>query len=56
MQQNNTEKSELHNRATIMRRMAMLLLLCRLFRDAVTFCAFQKMQKLMTAEKRGWEQ
>jgi hypothetical protein len=56
VQQHNTEKSELHNRATIMRHMAMLLLLCRLFRDAMTFCAFQKMQKMITAEKRGWEQ
>jgi hypothetical protein len=56
MQQDNTEKSELHNRATITRCMAMLPFLCRLVRDAMTFCAFQKMQKLMTAEKRGWEQ
>jgi len=53
MQQDNTMKSELHNRATIMRHMAMLLLLCRLLRDAVIFCAFQKMQKLMTDEKRA---
>lgn len=53
MQQDNTMKSELHNRATIMRHVATLLLLCRLFRDAVIFCALQKMQKLMTAEKRA---
>ena len=53
MQEDNTMKSELHNRATMTRHVAMLLLLRRLFRDAVTFCAFQKMQKLMTAEKRA---
>jgi len=52
MQQDNTMKSELHNRATIMRHMAMLLLLCRLLRDAVIFCAFENMWELITTSKR----
>jgi len=42
--QNKTEKSEIHNKATkIMRDAMMLLLTCRLLREAVTFCAFEKL-------------
>ena len=42
--QNNTEKSEIHNKATkLMRDAMMLLLTCRLLREAVTFCAFERL-------------
>jgi hypothetical protein len=52
-----TEKNELHNIATrTMREAAMLLLLRRLLRDAVTFCAFQKIREPTTAEQRHREQ
>jgi hypothetical protein len=39
-----------------MRDGAMLLLPHRPLRDAVTFCTFNKIQELATAEKRHWEQ
>ena len=54
---NNTENSELHNKATrTVIDAAMLLLLCRLLRDAATFCAFKKIREPTTAEQRRPEQ
>jgi hypothetical protein len=54
----NTEKSELHSKATRRMRDAVLLLflLRRPHTDAVTFCAFEKIREPTTAEKRRWEQ
>ena len=44
---------ELHNKATrTMRDAAMLLLLRRLLRGTVTFCAIENIRELTTAEKR----
>jgi len=55
--QHNTEKSEIHNKATKITRDAMMLLLtCRLLREVVTFCAFEKLRESTTAEKRHREQ
>jgi hypothetical protein len=55
--QNNTEKSEIQNKVTkIMRDPTMLLLTCRSLREAVTFCAFEKLRESTTAEKRHREQ
>jgi len=54
---NDTEKSEIHNKATrTVIDAAMLLLLRRLPRDAATFCAFQKIRETTTAEQRRPEQ
>jgi hypothetical protein len=54
----NTEKSELHNKATRTMRDAVMLLflLCRLLRDAMMFCAFEKIREPTTTEKRHREQ
>ena len=53
---NNTEKTEPHNKATrTMTDATMLLLLRRPFRDAATFCAFDKIREPTTAEQRRWE-
>jgi len=50
---NDTEKSEIHNKATrTVIDAAMLLLLRRLPRDAATFCAVQKIRETTTAEQR----
>jgi hypothetical protein len=53
----NTDSSELHSKPTRkMRDAAMLLLLRRPLRDAVTFCAFEKIGVPTTAEKRRQKQ
>jgi len=54
---NKTEKSEIDNTVTrAVLEAAMLLLLRRLLRDAATFCAFQKIREMTTAEQRRPEQ
>jgi hypothetical protein len=39
-----------------LRYVMMLLLLCRLLRDTMTFCPFHKIQELMPAKTRHQEQ
>jgi hypothetical protein len=50
-------KKELHNIALKrMRQAVIMLLMHRLLRKAVMFCAFKKTQELMTAKKRNQEE
>jgi hypothetical protein len=56
MRKFNIKKSDLLKRVTRKTKdAAMLLLLRRPIRNAVTFCAFEKIRKPMTAEKRHQE-
>jgi hypothetical protein len=49
----NTEKSKPHKQTTrTITNAAMLVLLRRLFRDALTFCAFEIIWERKTAEQR----
>jgi len=52
----NIEKTGLHNWAVrVMKSAAMLLLLRRPLRNAVTFCKFQEIRKATIANKRHQE-
>ena len=49
----NIEKSKLHNKAMRTREAAIVELLRRPLRDAVTFCKFEKIREPTTAEERS---